>query len=136
MRSHLTIAPSQVPGFPWYILTFTKNQVFTNYLQALRPAIYRCKDSANVWRIHSNLLNKTHTYAINKKLFTTIEIIQEEVSLDDYKELHLQPTAPPEIVKASYKILAQKHHPDHGGDSGQMIRLNLAYGRIIKSRDK
>lgn len=46
--------------------------------------------------------------------------------------LHLLPTAPPELVKAAFRTLAQKCHPDHGGTTEQMQRLNQAYSELIK----
>ncbi len=50
--------------------------------------------------------------------------------VDPYKTLHLLPSAPPEVVKAAYKALAMKLHPDHGGDTEEMQRLNAAYRRL------
>jgi DnaJ-domain-containing protein 1 len=49
---------------------------------------------------------------------------------DAFATLHLLPSAPPEVVRASYKALAMKHHPDHGGDTEAMQRLNEAYERL------
>ncbi len=51
-------------------------------------------------------------------------------SIDPYQTLHLLPSAPPEVVRAAYKALAMKHHPDHGGDVGAMQRINDAYRRL------
>ncbi len=51
--------------------------------------------------------------------------------VDPYKTLHLLPSAPPEVIKAVYKVLAMKHHPDHGGSEETMKRLNEAYGRLL-----
>jgi curved DNA-binding protein CbpA len=42
------------------------------------------------------------------------------------KRLHLLPDAPPELIKAAYKTLAMKFHPDHGGDTRRMQELNEA----------
>ncbi len=50
--------------------------------------------------------------------------------VDPYKTLHLLPSAPPEVVKAAYKALAMKLHPDHGGDTEAMQRINDAYRRL------
>jgi len=50
--------------------------------------------------------------------------------VDPYKTLHLLPSAPPEVVKAAYKALAMKLHPDHGGDTDAMQRINDAYRRL------
>ncbi len=44
--------------------------------------------------------------------------------------LHLLPDAPPELIKAAYKTLAMKFHPDHGGDAEAMKLLNEAYAEL------
>jgi len=44
--------------------------------------------------------------------------------------LHLLPDAPPELVKAAYRTLAQLHHPDKGGDTEAMQKINEAYRRL------
>lgn len=49
---------------------------------------------------------------------------------DTYAVLHLLPSAPPELIKAAYRTLAQLHHPDHGGDTSAMQRINIAYKEI------
>jgi hypothetical protein len=49
---------------------------------------------------------------------------------DAFATLHLLPSAPPEVVRASYKALAQLVHPDKGGDVRAMQRLNEAYERL------
>jgi hypothetical protein len=48
-----------------------------------------------------------------------------------YTTLHLLPSAPPEVVRASYKALAQLVHPDKpGGDTEAMRKINEAYERL------
>jgi hypothetical protein len=47
-----------------------------------------------------------------------------------YAALHLLPTAPPELVKSAYRLLASLNHPDHGGDELAMKRLNLIYEKL------
>jgi hypothetical protein len=45
--------------------------------------------------------------------------------------LHLLPSAPPELVRAAFKCLAQLHHPDKpGGDTEAMQKINAAYRRL------
>ena len=51
-------------------------------------------------------------------------------AVDPYQVLHLRETAPPELVKVAYRCLAQIHHPDHGGDTDVMQRINDAYRRL------
>ncbi len=43
-----------------------------------------------------------------------------------YGALHLLPTAPPELVTAAYRALAQLHHSDRGGDAAAMVQINRA----------
>ncbi len=40
--------------------------------------------------------------------------------------------APPEVVKAAYRALAQKYHPDHGGDAEEFRRVDAAYKELTK----
>ncbi len=51
-------------------------------------------------------------------------------AVDPYQVLHLRETAPPELVKVAYRCLAQIHHPDRGGDTEAMQRINDAYRRL------
>jgi len=46
-----------------------------------------------------------------------------------YRILHVQPEAPPEVIKASYRSLMTKlkAHPDLGGDHETAVLINLAY---------
>lgn len=48
----------------------------------------------------------------------------------DFRLLGLDPSAPPEVVKAAYKALCRLHHPDHGGRLEEMQRINMAYERL------
>ncbi|MEJ7578657.1 MAG: DnaJ domain-containing protein [Pyrinomonadaceae bacterium] len=46
--------------------------------------------------------------------------------------LFLLPSASDELVKAAYKCLAMKFHPDkQGGDEEQIKRINDAYQRLL-----
>ena len=46
---------------------------------------------------------------------------------DFYEVLQGSPRAEPEVIRAAYRILARKYHPDHGGDPLRMIALNDAW---------
>jgi curved DNA-binding protein CbpA len=46
---------------------------------------------------------------------------------DHYEVLQVSPRADPEVIRAAYRILARKYHPDHGGDAQLMIALNDAW---------
>lgn len=51
-----------------------------------------------------------------------------------YALLHLSPDAPLEIAEAVYRTMVKKHHPDLGGSTETMQRLNAAIERIRKER--
>ena len=44
-----------------------------------------------------------------------------------YRVLHVQPDAPAEVVKAAYRVLISRHHPDQGGDHELTVLLNEAW---------
>lgn len=48
-----------------------------------------------------------------------------------YDNLKVARNAPPEIIRAAYKTLSQKYHPDRNGNSADAIRIiqiiNIAY---------
>ena len=48
---------------------------------------------------------------------------------DHYAVLGVAPNADPDVIRAAYRVLAQRHHPDRNatGDSATMVRLNQAY---------
>lgn len=54
-----------------------------------------------------------------------------EVSTNSWSKLWLIEGAPLEVVRASYKALAQIYHPDRGGDLGIMQTINGAYKEIL-----
>ncbi len=49
---------------------------------------------------------------------------------DPWVILHLRPTAPPELVSAAHKCLAKLNHPDAGGSTAVMQRINRAVESI------
>ena len=46
-----------------------------------------------------------------------------------YRVLHVQPDAPPEVIRSTYRTLMQKLklHPDLGGDHWTAVHVNAAY---------
>ena len=52
--------------------------------------------------------------------------------MDPYEVLGVTPNAPEDEVRRAYKRLAQRHHPDKGGDPEAMARVNDAYEAITQ----
>jgi hypothetical protein len=44
--------------------------------------------------------------------------------------LHILPSAPPEVVRAAHRALARRYHPDAGGDTLTMQRINHAADQL------
>jgi DnaJ-class molecular chaperone len=56
-----------------------------------------------------------------------------------YDNLKVARDAPPEVIRAAYKTLSQKYHPDRNGNSADAIRviqlINSAYS-VLSDSDK
>ena len=46
---------------------------------------------------------------------------------DLYDRLQVSPRAEPDVIRAAYRALAKRLHPDSGGDPGRMVELNEAW---------
>jgi curved DNA-binding protein CbpA len=53
---------------------------------------------------------------------------------DPYEVLQVRADADHEVIQAAYRALARKHHPDRGGDPGEMARLNEAWAVLSDPR--
>src|SRR5579863_7541800 len=50
--------------------------------------------------------------------------------MDPYKTLGVEPGASEKEIKAAFKKLAKKHHPDVGGDEAKFKEINAAYSML------
>lgn len=118
------------------------NQSFINELKARIPWSYRewdpdtkcwsikrgfCSEAINITRAHFGYCLETDPYADRRQ--------QEQKrtttpSSDPFRVLHLLPTAPWPVIDAAYKALAKTNHPDRGGDTAAMQRINAAYTEL------
>ena len=53
-----------------------------------------------------------------------------------YAEMHLLPSAPPELVQAAHRVLLKQVHPDRGGTHEQTVRLNLAWELVCEDQER
>lgn len=47
-----------------------------------------------------------------------------------YEVLFVTTDAPPEVIKAAYRALASKYHPDHGGDEDKFKKVDEAWKKL------
>ena len=55
---------------------------------------------------------------------------------DLYGVLQVHRRADPEVIRAAYRVLARKHHPDFGGDPATMVALNDAWRVLSDSTQR
>lgn len=54
------------------------------------------------------------------------------VSSTAYGVLHVTADAPPEVIRAAHRALSNLHHPDKGGNTEVMARINAAFDELKK----
>jgi curved DNA-binding protein CbpA len=52
---------------------------------------------------------------------------------DPYEVLQVHRRAEPEVIRAAFRALARKYHPDFGGDSARMVEITEAYAILGNS---
>ena len=72
------------------------------------------------------LLLAEYPYALVERPRTSVQPNSIRPTDHALAELHLLPSAPPELIEIAYRTLARLHHPDVGGDAETMKRLNAA----------
>ena len=60
--------------------------------------------------------------------------VQPPKEATPFDALYVVPTAPDEVIKAAYKAMASKTHPDKGGDAAEFRKVSEAYDKILKMR--
>lgn len=142
-------------GANWVKLIGPPNKSFISYLKySIRPATDRFYSAdTRVWSImwkqlphvvvaarryyaavdYSNLPESWQLYIAGAKVGykeeTDTKIITTEKQ-NPFEVLFVTENAPMEVIKAAYKALATKYHPDAGGNETDMSNLNLAYAEI------
>lgn len=78
-------------------------------------------------------LNTISHWLISRKMldsFATMSIATH------YETLEVSKSACTEVIKAAFKALALKHHPDKGGSSEKMKSLTTAYSVLINEQQR
>jgi hypothetical protein len=123
------------------ILTFPFNRGLVEALKREVPAYARSYEPATkAWTVNQPYIATAG--ALVEATFADVEVIDHSPSFSrpapptprtEYHVLHLQPTAPPELVEAAYRTLTKLYHPDRGGDTETMAAINAAVS-VIRGR--
>ena len=125
-------------------IRFKFNQWVIDQIKACVPGFGRSYDPATrVWSVHAPWA--AQAIAILEAAFGEVPIQRAQRAEPQfgrgrtgrealYAELHLLPSAPSQLVTGAYKILAKLHHPDHGGDTAAMQRINRAFDQLKAER--
>lgn len=62
-----------------------------------------------------------------------VPTLRRAIPATPHAVLHLLPDAPADLVPVVYRHLAKVNHPDRGGDTREMQRINEAYETICKA---
>ncbi len=109
---------------------------FVEQLKARIPAPLRRWDKPDkCWIIEAAGILRAVSLA--KQYYGDVEDIaatmpSRAITAAPHAVLHLMPDAPAELVPVVYKTLAKLFHPDRGGDTREMQRINEAYATICK----
>ncbi len=114
---------------------------FVERLKAVVPQTYREWEPTNkVW-----LIRRPYDRVVARELrYYFLDASIEDQPLDepnvpkphacscdaDHRALYVCQGAPAQVVRAAYKALAMVNHPDQGGDTETMQRLNMSYERL------
>ena len=109
------------------------NKQFNETLKTSLPSKKRIWDNNDkAWYIVKDQLDKL-TYILDEYFDETIllDFPPMDISTGAYSKLYLIEGAPLEVIRASYKALAIKYHPDKGGDVERMSEINVAYKELL-----
>jgi hypothetical protein len=105
-------------------------------LQATITRQYKAKDKAqwDKWFDEMRLRPKEHNEADAQR--RQAEVRQRAMQAQREWEQRVaergeQQKVREEIIRAGYKTLAKKHHPDTGGSTQQMVKLNRARDHLL-----
>ncbi len=123
-----------------YRVTFPYDPDVVTGIKELVPPHSRAYDpDAKCWYVSSAYRDIVHE--LLEAVFIDVETDPERTYTPptrttprtEYHVLHLQPSAPPELVEAAYRTLTKLYHPDRGGDTETMAAINAAVS-VIRRR--
>jgi hypothetical protein len=120
-------------------LRFTFRRSVVDALKLRIPAHARTWDPGwKIWTVSPEWRRTAIDLMVEAFGFEHVQIVDQEPQRDPeptsslrsdpaFMVLHLRESAPPELIQAAYKTLARLAHPDTGGDTLAMQRINRAY---------
>ena len=119
-------------------ITFPFSAFVVSEIKRSVPSPLRSYDpDSKAWTISARYVSAV--YHILAQVFGEVDVEGSRTGAADHGRpsrddpwviLHLRPTAPPELVSAAHKVLARLHHPDAGGSTALMQRINGAVEQI------
>lgn len=109
--------------------------------EAVPASRRRYNPELNLWEISAAVRGALAAWAFGLTTFFDVEImgdaLPETQAADSspYAALWLRDGAPLDVVKAVYRALALRTHPDRGGSTEEMQRLNAAYEQIVSLQE-
>jgi DnaJ-class molecular chaperone len=96
------------------------------YLRYSIPSTHRFyDDKESSWFVHPE-------YSAQVQQLTGFPVTVLPPEPDPYAVLHLREGAPDFIIKAAWRELAKRLHPDHGGNASDFAAAKAAYDKLTK----
>jgi hypothetical protein len=134
----------------WVFVLCGFNRKFVNCIKSIDPPSFRHWNAIrSCWEIHYSkvplVVQFSQKYfsgisfdALDDNLKKVVEKTLKDCqtrfkgpkSTDPHEILYVTKNAPTEVIKASYKALAMKHHPDHGGNAETFKIIQEAYEKL------
>lgn len=121
---------------PWIILPTNLSKPAVRSIRSLPAAVRKFDVNVACWIVHKSKrieLEKILKQWYQKVDMSCIPVVTKETS-SLYRKLHLTPDAPVDLVKAAFKVLSKKFHPDVGGDNDKFLEVAAAYSEIMSGR--
>jgi hypothetical protein len=118
---------------PWaYAIEFDFNQAMVDGIKERVPSRARkWSPEDRKWYFKDDVIDIVAFLAVaHCGRYVHVESLEEDAPVEAYAALHLLPSAPGDLVKAAYRIMSKLHHPDTGGTTREMQRVNEAYRRL------
>ena len=112
----------------WVLVTGTVVFQVRDCIRRLKPH-YRKFDGTR-WSVHVSKIGEivfAATPHYDEIVYDTWELATPSSLAAARRVLHVTDDAPVEVIRAAYKALVVKHHPDVGGSNEKIVEINKAF---------